>query len=119
MDLDLETQYCKPVQKGGLPLDPESVTGYLSQLTGWKRSGKGIARTFRFKDFYETMAFVNAVAYIALEEGHSPGLEVSAQSCRVGYLTPELGGLTENDFICAEKIDRLLKITKEGFWPKN
>ncbi len=119
MDLDLETQYCNPVQKGEVRLNRESVTGYLSQLTGWKRSGKGITRTFQFNEFYETMAFVNAVAYIALEEGHFPGLEVSAQTCRVSYFTPELGGITENDFICAEKIDRLLKITKEGFWPKN
>jgi 4a-hydroxytetrahydrobiopterin dehydratase len=119
MELDLETRGCEPFHKGGLPLDRESVTGYLSQLPGWKRSGKGIARTYGFKDFYETMGFVNAVAYIANEEGHHPDLEVGHQTCRVRYYTREPWGLTENDFICAEKIDRLLRVTQTGYWPKN
>ena len=119
MELDLGLQRCKPCHKGEIPLGPESVQGYLSQLPGWKRSGKRIARTYSFKDFYETMSFVNAVAYIANGEGHHPELEVGFQTCRVRYFTHELGGLTENDFICAAKIDGLLKETKDGFWPVN
>ena len=109
VELDLEAQKCKPFRKGDLPLDQQSVKGYLSQLPGWKRSGKGISRTFSFKDFYETMGFVNAVAYIANDEGHHPDLEVGYKACKVKYHTHAINGMSANDFICAAKVDELLK----------
>ena len=61
----------------------------------------------KFKDYYETMAFVNATAWISHQEGHHPDLEVGYSQCRVRYTTHAIGGLSENDFICAAKIDRL------------
>ncbi len=66
-----------------------------------------IRREYRFKDFYRTMSFVNAIAHIANAEDHHPDLEVGYNYCRVRYSTHAIGGLSENDFICAAKIDRL------------
>jgi 4a-hydroxytetrahydrobiopterin dehydratase len=67
-----------------------------------------ISRTFRFKNYYQTLAFVNALAWIAHGEDHHPELEVGYNRCLVRYSTHAVGGLSENDFICAAKIDALL-----------
>ena len=76
---------------------------------GWALSddGKEIFNDFKFKGFYKTIAFVNAIAWIANQEGHHPDLEVGYNHCLVRYTTHELNGLSENDFICAAKIDAL------------
>jgi len=82
----------------------------LSQLNeNWTISAdnKLISRTFKFKNFYRTMAFVNAMAYVANQEDHHPDFEVSYNSCTLHYSTHSVGGLSENDFICAAKIDSL------------
>ncbi len=82
----------------------------LAQLNpGWGLSedARHIARTFRFKSYYKTIAFVNAVAWIANTEDHHPDLEVAYGSCLVRYTTHAIRGLSENDFICAAKIDAL------------
>ncbi len=68
-----------------------------------------IRRLFTFKGFHQTMAFVNAVAWIAHRENHHPDLEVGYNRCLVRYRTHAIGGLSENDFICAAKVDRLLR----------
>jgi 4a-hydroxytetrahydrobiopterin dehydratase len=67
-----------------------------------------IRRDFRFKGFYRTMAFVNAVAWIASSEDHHPDLEVGWGHCLVRFSTHSIGGLSENDFICAAKVDGLV-----------
>ena len=66
-----------------------------------------IQREFRFKDFFRTMSFVNAVAHVANIEDHHPDLEVGYNYCRVRFTTHAIGGLSENDLICAAKIDQL------------
>jgi 4a-hydroxytetrahydrobiopterin dehydratase len=106
---DLTRRHCQPCQ-GGVPLDPDAVRSLLPQAPGWSLdpSGESISRTYSFRNFYETMAFVNAVAWLAHREDHHPELEVSYRSCRVRYRTHAVGGLSENDFICAARIDRLL-----------
>jgi 4a-hydroxytetrahydrobiopterin dehydratase len=106
---NLEARKCKPHKKGDHPLDIASIKGYLSQLPDWKRSGKEIVKTFTFKNFYETIGFVNALAYIANSENHHPVLEVEYKTCKVRYSSHDVGGVSENDFICAAKIDALLK----------
>jgi len=68
-----------------------------------------IQRTLAFKNYYHTMAFVNALAYISHAENHHPDLMVSYNRCVVRYSTHAIGGLSENDFICAAKTDALLK----------
>ena len=79
----------------------------LGGLTGWQSTGKEISRTFSFKNYHETMAFVNAVAYVAHREDHHPDMEVGYNKCTVRFSTHSVGGLSENDFICAAKVDAL------------
>jgi len=109
--IDLVGQKCKPCEGGVPPLMPEAVQALLKALdAGWSVSddGKWIRRQFEFTGFNRTMGFVNAVAWIANTEGHHPDLEVSYRNCLVNYMTHAIDGLSENDFICAAKIDRLV-----------
>jgi 4a-hydroxytetrahydrobiopterin dehydratase len=121
-DQDLSQKKCVPCEGGTKPLNRVMVEGYLAQTPGWELmvanpssgsaspSGQGdqIAKTFSFKNFYETMAFVNAVAFIANREDHHPDMEVSYKQCRVRYSTHAIKGLSENDFICAVKVNALI-----------
>lgn len=106
---DLATRRCAPCE-GGAALDPDAARGLLARLAGWSidPDAKGIRRAFEFKNFHETMAFVNAVAFVAHREDHHPDLEVGYKRCVVRYSTHAVGGLSENDFICAAKIDALV-----------
>jgi len=83
----------------------------LTTLPGYKADMLvgSISKVYEFADFYETMAFVNALAYIAHVEDHHPELAVSYNRCAVTYSTHSLGGLSENDFICAAKIEALVR----------
>lgn len=107
---DLTQKKCGPCTEGGDPMDAEQARAFLKHLHAeWKLSkdDRSISRVFAFKDFYQTMSFVNAVAHVANREGHHPDLEVSYNRCRVLYTTHATGGLSENDFICAAKVDEL------------
>ena len=107
---ELSEKRCKPCEGGVKPLDREEATALLSQLSDWELSedAKSIQRSFRFKNYYQTMAFVNAAAWIAHQEDHHPDMEVSYNRCLVHYSTHAIDGLSENDFICAAKVDALL-----------
>ena len=107
---ELTRKRCKPCEGGVKPLTQEEAQDLLSQLEKWalNESATEMSRTFKFKNYYETMAFVNAVAWIAHHEDHHPDLEVGYSRCLVRYSTHAIGGLSENDFICAAKIDALL-----------
>lgn len=109
---DLAGRRCKPCEGGTPPLGRERARDLLRQLDpAWQMddSGREIRRLFSFKGFHQTMAFVNAVAWIAHRENHHPELEVGYNRCLVRYSTHAIGGLSENDFICAAKVDRLLR----------
>jgi 4a-hydroxytetrahydrobiopterin dehydratase len=110
---ELCTQRCKPCE-GGIPaLTREAATAQLARLAaGWQLSadGRSLAREFRFVDFYRTMSFVNAIAHVANLEDHHPDLEVGYNYCRVRYSTHAIGGLSENDFICAAKVDLIARL---------
>ena len=99
---------CVPCEKGGSPLSDTEVARYLTGLTGWETAGGAIRKKFAFKNYCQTMAFVNAVAWIAQSQGHHPDLTVSYGACQVSYTTHAMGGLSENDFICAARVDALL-----------
>jgi 4a-hydroxytetrahydrobiopterin dehydratase len=90
-------------------LDARSVDEYLAALSDWSLVDGFIQREFRFKNYYQTLAFVNAIAYVIHAEDHHPELSVSYNRCLVRYNTHSVnddkGGLSENDFICAAKID--------------
>jgi 4a-hydroxytetrahydrobiopterin dehydratase len=90
------------------PLADKQADALLGQLDGWQREGNEIRKTFAFKNYYQTMAFVNAVAYVAHGEDHHPELLVGYKTCAVNYTTHAIGGLSENDFICAAKLDSLM-----------
>ncbi len=107
---DLLEKKCKPCEGSVPPLTKEQVDELLPHVAGWtlSDSGQAITRRFEFNNYYRTMAFVNSVAWIAHQEGHHPDLEVHYAECQVTYTTHAINGLTENDFICAAKIQRLM-----------
>jgi 4a-hydroxytetrahydrobiopterin dehydratase len=82
---------------------------WLAALPGWElvENGEAISKTFRFEDYYRTMAFVNALAFVAHHEDHHPDLGVHYNRCLVRYSTHDVGGLSLNDFICAAKAELL------------
>ncbi len=110
MTTDLLNKHCKACEGGTQPLSVTQARDLLNQITGWSlnENATEISRTFEFKNYYKTMAFVNTLAWIAHQEDHHPDLEVSYNKCRVRYTTHAVKGLTENDFICAAKIDALV-----------
>ena len=107
---ELSAKKCIPCEGGVPPLTPPQAKLLHEQLhTDWHISGdsKSLKRSLKFKDFYRTMSFVNAVAHIANTEDHHPDLGVGYNYCHVTFATHSIGGLSENDFICAAKVDRL------------
>jgi len=106
---DLADRPVQPVPADAVPFNLELATELLAELPEWVLSEDhtAIERTFHFRDYYHTMAFVNAVAWIAHHTDHHPDLEVGYNRCVVRYTTHAIGGLSENDFICAARIDRL------------
>ena len=102
---DLAAQRCNPCHGGEPAIGGARATELLKLLPGWEQVGAEIVRTYSFKDYYRTISFVNAIAWIAHQEDHHPDLEVGYDKCRVRYSTHSVGGLSENDFICAAKVE--------------
>ena len=107
---DLARKKCKPCEGGVTPLKPPEIDNLLKHIDGWEYVNGVIAKTYSFKNYYQTMAFVNATAWISHREDHHPDIAVSYNKCRVEYSTHAIGGLSENDFICAAKIDLLFSL---------
>jgi 4a-hydroxytetrahydrobiopterin dehydratase len=107
---ELARKKCVPCEGGVAPLSPEQVKPLLKGLAGWALDGGMISRTYKFKNYYETMAFVNAAAWVSHREDHHPDLVVKWGECKVSYVTHAINGLSENDFICAAKLDALFEI---------
>ena len=104
----LTEKHCVPCEGGTAALTRAGAEAHREQLAAdWQLSddGKHLRREFKFVDFYRTMSFLNAIAHVANIEDHHPDLEVGYNYCRVRYSTHSIGGLSENDFICAAKID--------------
>jgi 4a-hydroxytetrahydrobiopterin dehydratase len=106
---DLSGKRCVPCEGNVAPLTREEAQRYLSQVSGWTLSedARSISKKFAFKDFSGTMHFVNEIARIAQEENHHPDLAVSYGGVGVELSTHAIGGLSENDFILASKIDSM------------
>ena len=108
----LRDRKCVALPAGTPALDVAAVTRLKAQIASeWSlgSDGKSLMRDFRFKDYYRTMSFVNAVAHIANAEDHHPDLEVGYGVCRMKFTTHAIDGLSENDFICCAKVDALPK----------
>ena len=110
IDTNLADQHCVPLKGAEHALSPTEIEELLGCNTDWTLADDqhAISREFKFKDFHHTMAFVNAVAFIAHQEDHHPDMEVGYNRCRLRYSTHDVGGLTRNDFICAARVDRLV-----------
>ena len=109
---ELTQKRCTPCEGGTQPLSLTAARSMREQLhADWTldAEGKRITRECKFRNFYHTMSFVNAVAHIANLEDHHPDMAVSYGSCKLEYSTHSIGGLSENDFICAAKVDQLLR----------
>ena len=106
----LKTKHCTPCEGDTPPLNRAIIDQLLAELNGWECRDSRISKRYTFKNYLRVMAFVNATAWISLRENHHPDLEVGYDSCRVSYTTHAIGGLSENDFICAAKIDRLFEL---------
>jgi 4a-hydroxytetrahydrobiopterin dehydratase len=107
---DLASKKCKACEGGVAPLRESEVRNLLKQLDGWAYEGGRIVKTYSFKNHYQAMAFANAAAWISHREDHHPDLTVGYNQCRVEYITHAIGGLSENDFICAAKLDKLFDL---------
>jgi 4a-hydroxytetrahydrobiopterin dehydratase len=110
MSEPLADRRCVPCEGGVTPYtETEARTALAALDPAWRldAAARHLAREYRFKDFYRVMSFANAVAHIANREDHHPDLELGYDYCRVRYTTHAIKGLSENDFICAAKIDRL------------
>jgi 4a-hydroxytetrahydrobiopterin dehydratase len=112
----LTEKRCVPCEGGTPPLDDAATSLLLREVDGWRRAdapsgekGPRITKQFRFKDFLGAMAFLNKMAVIAEAEAHHPDFCVHYNLVDVTLWTHSVGGLSENDFILAAKVDAMLK----------
>jgi len=108
--IPLAQAHCMPRSGHEHRLGQARIAELMPQLPGWElaEDGRALLRTFRFKDYHRTLAFVNALAWIAHGEDHHPDLGVHYDRCDVRWSTHDVGGLSENDFICAARTAALL-----------
>jgi 4a-hydroxytetrahydrobiopterin dehydratase len=106
----LEKKKCVPCEGGVPPYTEAQAKAQLAQLKGWIIEDGKLVKLYPFRNYHETMAFVNALAWISHREDHHPDLTVGYNKCRVKYWTHAVGGLSENDFICAAKCDALFDL---------
>jgi len=106
---ELLSDGCKPLPKGSTCLSQPETKALLALLSDWKLSEdrKFISRNFKLKNYYETMSFVNATAWISHQQDHHPDILLTYNHCHITYSTHSVDGLSRNDFICAAKIDQL------------
>ncbi|MBC7957095.1 MAG: 4a-hydroxytetrahydrobiopterin dehydratase [Cytophagales bacterium] len=103
---NLLSQKCQALT--GAPMREAAVRDHLAQVSGWHLNNGAIEKTFSFKNYHETIAFVNALAWVAHTEDHHPDLAVSYNRCVVRLNTHSVSGISINDFICAAKADALV-----------
>ena len=102
----LITRHCQPLE--GQPAMPAAdIEQHLTSAPGWTLVEGAIQKRYDFADYHRTLAFVNALAWIAHTEDHHPDLLVSYGRCTVRFNTHSVGGISVNDFICAAKVDAL------------
>jgi len=105
---DLMKKHCATCKPGTPAASEAQVRAVLRELPGWELADKEIGKTYKFENYYETLAFVNATAWISHHEDHQPDLEVGYNKCKVRYSTHSIGGISENDLICAAKVEALV-----------
>lgn len=108
-------RHCRP---GAAALAPDAAAGLLALLPEWQMQQGRLVRRFAFPDYYRTIAFVNALAWLSHTEDHHPELTVTYNTCTVHYHTHAAnagqGGLSDNDFICAARASALCQGPDQG-----
>jgi 4a-hydroxytetrahydrobiopterin dehydratase len=107
---ELASRKCKPCEGGVAPYSAAEAAASLDLLQGWIIEQGRLVKVYPFPNYFQTMAFVNALAWISHREDHHPVLSVGYNQCRVEYWTHAIGGLSENDFVCAAKCDALFDL---------
>ena len=102
-----------PIHQNRKALGATEIVTQLSQLNGeqalgWRLIDGALEKTFTFKNYHETIGFVNALAFIANRENHHPDLAVHYSKCTVRFNTHDVNGISVSDFFCASKVDALL-----------
>lgn len=110
MQEDLARRKCRPCDGGVSAYSEAQARELLKGLAGWALEEGRLVKRYPFGDYHHTMAFVNALAWVSHREDHHPDLAVGYNEVRVAYWTHAVGGLTENDFICAAKCDALFEL---------
>lgn len=106
--MELKNKKCVPCE-GGMPkLNTQEIKKYLGQVKGWEARGDKLKKLYKFKSFIQAIGFVNQLAVLAEEEGHHPDFSVHYNEVELTLWTHAIGGLSENDFILAAKIDELI-----------
>jgi 4a-hydroxytetrahydrobiopterin dehydratase len=101
---DLLQAHCTPLHPSHR-LEGDALAPYLRLFDGWRIEDGSLRKTFAFDNYYQTLAFVNALAWVVHREDHHPDLLVQYNRCAVAFNTHSAGGITRNDFICAAKTD--------------
>lgn len=101
---ELIALHCRALE-GSAAMDDEAVRSQLEALPAWSADGKRIRRRYAFANYWEAIAFVNALAYVIHREDHHPELTIGYDRIDVAFDTHSVGGISENDFICAAKCD--------------
>jgi 4a-hydroxytetrahydrobiopterin dehydratase len=107
--MKLTEQKCEPCRGDMPPLSPNEAKVMLSEIPGWTLKDKSIEREFVFRDFKESIAFVNSIAEVAEQQNHHPDIHIYYNQVNIVLSTHKIGGLSQNDFILASKIDGLLR----------
>ena len=114
----LATRQCRPLTDQSDRLSIDAVNKFLADLEGWTldEEGPALQRRFKFKNFPQTMLFVNAVAWLAQQQDHHPDVQFGYNQCQIRYTTHSVGGVSENDLICAARINTLFdnKTSEQG-----
>lgn len=107
---DLASKNCEPCNGGVPPMSGDEAREKLAQLDGWKLSDDGttMRRRFEFKGFAKAVEMANLAAWLGNKQGHHPDITFGWGYCEVAFTTHEAGGLTENDFICAARLNALV-----------
>lgn len=108
---ELVNQNCRAYESDTPPLDADAAKALMQKISAnWRLGADGASITgeFEFKNYYRTTAFVNAVAWIAHGQDHHPDITFGYKNCSIFFTTHDIGGLSENDFISAAKIDQLV-----------
>ena len=104
---ELAEKKCLSLKDGVTLITEQEYSDYLDQVDGWSIENQSLTRKWIFKNHYQAISFVNAIAWISHSENHHPCITVGFKDVNVKYSTHDVNGISENDFICAAKVNRL------------